>query len=313
MRKHFVLLLSFCILAAPLFSAGNPERIESGQAKPLIAVSILPHQYAVQKIAGDLVETVVLVGPGQSPHSYEPTPRQMSSLSQADAWIISQTDFEAALVPKIRSLYPRLRLVDGTKGVTFRYLEEHDHEDDEHHHHDEDEDHELSLELDRHTWLGREPMKIFASTVTETLASLDPSHESLYRANLAAFQREIDTLFDSLSEPLAPLRDSTVLVYHPSFGYFLDEFDIKQEAVETGGKEPTAKALADLIERAREHEVSAVFVQSQFPTNAARNVARAIGAEVVSLDPLAYDWSANIRAIGEALHRALVSTGKGEF
>jgi zinc transport system substrate-binding protein len=97
------------------------------------------------------------------------------------------------------------------------------------------------------------------------------------------------------------LAGSTVFVYHPSFGYLFDEFGIIQKAVETGGKEPTAKNLTRLINEARAADVSIIFVQAQFPVNAARNVAEAIGAQVVPLDPLAYDWMENIRTIGETL------------
>jgi zinc transport system substrate-binding protein len=92
-------------------------------------------------------------------------------------------------------------------------------------------------------------------------------------------------------------------VYHPAFGYFLDEFGIIQEAVETGGKEPTPRQLGRLIEKARAEKVKVIFVQAQFPAESARTAAAAAGAELVSLDPLAPDWLANISVMGEALKR----------
>jgi zinc transport system substrate-binding protein len=94
-------------------------------------------------------------------------------------------------------------------------------------------------------------------------------------------------------------------VYHPSFGYFLDEFGIRQEAVETGGKEPGPRTLNRLIDRAKQEGAAAIFVQAQFPVNAAKTVAAAAGAELVSLDPLSPGWLANIRLMGEALKKAL--------
>lgn len=301
MKKIVAILLSACILIPALFAGGTKELTGKESHKPLIAVSILPQQFVVDTIAGNLIDTVVLVGPGQNPHSYEPTPKQMSSLALADAWILSGTDFEHALHDKIESLYPNLLLVDGTEGVTFRYLEDHDHEAEE----GVQESDQHGLELDRHTWLGQEPMKILATKVTETLVALDAEHAGTYRENLAAFHTEVDTLFDTLKRELAPMRGSTVFVYHPSFGYLLDDLGIYQEAVETGGKEPTPRTLSALIERAQEDAVKAIFVQAQFPTNAAENVANAIGAEVVPLDPLAYDWITNITLIGERLSRAV--------
>lgn len=293
---RLIFLMMTLVIALPLFGGAAKEVSGAQETRPLVAVSILPQKYAVDMIAGDLVDTVVLVGPGQSPHSYEPTPKQMTELSRSDVWILSGTDFEMALVPKISSLYPRLMIVDGTEGVSFRYLEDHDHEEEPHAQEEPD-----SLQIDRHTWLGREPMKILATHIARMLASLDETHAATYLENLQMFHGRIDQVFDSLATDLRTLRGTTVFVYHPSFGYLLDEFGIIQEAVETGGKEPTAKALAELIRNAQDHDVRAIFVQAQFPTSAARNVAQAIGAQVLPLDPLAYDWMENIHLIGRTL------------
>jgi zinc transport system substrate-binding protein len=100
-------------------------------------------------------------------------------------------------------------------------------------------------------------------------------------------------------------------VYHPAFGYFLDEFGIVQRAVETGGREPGPRDLARLIGDARQEKAAAIFVQAQFPAEAARTAAAAIGAELVSLDPLAADWLANIRLMGSALKKAASAPAAG--
>jgi len=268
-------------------------------AKPLIAVSILPQGYFVERISGGAVDYTVLVGPGQDPHSYEPMPSQMADLSKAKAWILSNTDFERALRPKIQNLYPSLAVVDGTDGVTFRKMAPHTHEGEA-----APAAPTTGLEIDRHSWLGREPAKIMARQIRDTLAMIDPTNRSVYDANCAALIADIDREFDALIPRLASLRGTSVFVFHPAFGYFLDEFGIEQEAVETGGKEPTAKALAQLVEEARKDGVKVIFVQAQFSASAAKSLADAVGAVVLPLDPLAPDWLDNIRRIGDALVRS---------
>jgi zinc transport system substrate-binding protein len=292
-KKIIIMILVSTLIVSSLFAFGTKEDA-LGAKRPTIVVSILPQQFVVDYIAGDFVDTITLVGPGQNPHSYEPTPKQMAQLSQADAWIVSNTDFERSLVDKIKTMYPNLLIVDGTEGVEFRLLEEHDHAGEIHH-----------QELDKHTWLGRTPMKILAQHTLTTLQKIDPEHSSFYLTQAQMFVDTVDTLFNSLIEELAPLRGTTAFVYHPSFGYLFDELGIKQEAVETGGKEPTAKALSTLIEKGQQEKVSALFVQAQFPTSSAHNVAQAIGAEVLPLDPLAYDWFENISLMGETLKKGL--------
>ena len=296
-KRIYSIAIILAIAGALLFAQGKPEK-QNTDTKPTIALSILPQQYFVQRIAGDLVSSVVLVGEGQSPHSYEPTPSQMAALAKAKAWILSGTDFEEVLVDKVSSLYPNLLVIDGTKGVTFRSLEEHDHEE------GEDPDHAVdgdSLERDRHTWLGWASAKILAGHVLETTILLLPEQKVLLEANHQQLIEEIDATFLSLKERLAPLAGRKVFVYHPSFGYFFDEFDLIQEAVEIGGKEPTARDLSLLIQKAKSENAVALFVQKQFPLASAQTVAKAAGAKVLALDPLASDWMGNIKEMGETL------------
>jgi len=268
-------------------------------SKPLVAVSILPQAYFVQRLAGDRVEVLTIVGPGQSPHSYEPTPRQMANLSRAAIWFVNGVDFERGLEPKIRSLYPKLSIVNTTAKVSFRQLEGQHHEGEGQHKEAENEG-----GIDPHTWLGREAVKVQLAAMLEALVTFDPAGAAVYRKNHGTFVADIDAVFEKLAPALEPLRGTSVFVYHPSFGYFLDEFGIVQEAVETGGKEPTQKGLAALAAEAREDGARAIFVQAQFPTAAARTLAQAIGGVVLPLDALAPDWLANLERMGAALRKA---------
>jgi zinc transport system substrate-binding protein len=263
-------------------------------------VSIMPQAYFAGRIGGGLAEVMVLAGPGQNPHSYEPTPRQFSELAGAAVWVLSGTEFEIGLRPKIESLFPGLPVVDGTEGVRFRNIEAHGHDG-------EDEEHkggDSSMEKDRHTWLGLEPAKIMASHIRDALCAADGANAEVYRTNCEALVRDMEEEFNSLRRELAPLRGKTVFVYHPAFGYFLDEFGVIQEAVETGGKEPTPRVLGRLIEKVKAEKVKVIFVQAQFPVESARTAASAAGAELVGLDPLAADWLSNIRNMGKALKKA---------
>jgi len=285
--------------ANALFARGNPETVSDG--KPIVVVSILPQAYFVERIAGTRVTPLVLVGPGQSPHAYEPTPRQMAELSKAALWLTIDSEFETALKPKVAALYKDLSVVDTTVGIEYRSMESHQHEGEAEAGHTDDEEEGK----DPHVWLGRQAVKAMAANIREALSAFDPAGAALYSKNHDAFIDDVDTVFDSLKTILAPLEGKPVFVYHPAFGYFLDEFGIEQEDVETGGKEPTQKTLAVLIEEARADEAKVIFVQAQFPTSAAQTVATAIGGVVVSIDPLAPDWMENIKRIGAALTKAI--------
>ena len=292
---YSALLLFAAIAATPAAAMGAKEPGADG--RPVVVVSIEPQAYFVERIGGERVSVSVLVGPGQSPHSYEPTPRQMADLSAASMWLCIGAEFEKGLRPKAAALYKGLPIVDTTTGVKYRRLEAHSHDD------DSDDDGHDDGGLDPHVWLGRQAVKAMAASIRDALSAADPAGRAAYAANHDAFVRDVDAVYDGLASTLARLRGTTAFVYHPAFGYLLDEFGIAQEAVETGGKEPTQKALAAMIAAAREDGAKLIFVQAQFPTSAAKAVADAIGATVVPIDPLARDWLGNLNRIGDELAR----------
>lgn len=318
--KKILITLGLLAILAPLWSNGAKDAPKS--TKPVIAVSIVPQGYFVKRIGGDLAESLVLVGPGQSPHAYEPKPSQLVALSKAAAWITSGTDFEIGFRPKAEAQFPDLKIVDGTEGMKFRTLDEgeqelggHDHEAEsndgeahgDHDDHDaEGHDHDdvAGATIDRHTWLGRESALIMAGKVRDALIAADPANSATYKTNHDAFVSEIEATFAELRTKLAHLKGRSVLVYHPAFGYFLDEFGMRQISIETGGKEPGPKTLAEMIQKARDEKVPAIFVQAQFPVTAANTVAKEVGAAVVALDPLADDWLGNLTLMGDALAKA---------
>ncbi|MBU0928512.1 MAG: zinc ABC transporter substrate-binding protein [Spirochaetes bacterium] len=298
--RTFAAVAALAVLAAATaFAMGSRESLRGA---PAVVVSIQPQAYFVERIAGGRFRPVVLVGPGQSPHSYEPTPRQMADLSSATLWLTIGAEFERSLVPKVSALYPGLRIADTTSGVVYRDLSAHSHEG------EPGKSPEAIGEAkggrDPHVWLGRQAVKAMAASIRDALTASDPGGTSAYSANHDAFARDVDAVYDELARTLEPLRGATVFVYHPSFGYLLDEFGIEQEAVETGGKEPTQKALAALIAEARADGAKVVFVQAQFPSSAAKAIADSIGGVVVTIDPLARDWLDNLRRIGTALRES---------
>ncbi len=300
---------SFMIIAL-LASLGLTDLFAAPQV-PTVAVSILPQTEFVSKIAGAGVRVISLVGPGASPHNYEPSPRQMADLSRASLWFSIGVEFETALLPKIKALYPALKIVNSAEGVRYRQLESgHEHEENNSGQGGEvrngEEDAHINEDggLDPHVWLGFEAVKVQLSTILKALVALVPDQKASFEANYRSYIAQIDRVYAELQRDLAPLKGSRVLVYHPSFGYFLDSFGIMQEAVELGGKEPTQKNLAALIKRAKEEGVKTVFVQKQFSSAAAKTVASAIGGVVAEIDPLAPAWLDNTRVMGGALTKA---------
>ena len=158
---------------------------------------------------------------------------------------------------------------------------------------------------DPHIWTAPRLVIVMAAQIKDILIELDPAHESHYRHNYQDFADDLDILDEDIREMLKDKKTRGFMVYHPAWGYFADAYDLEQIPIETEGKEPGAKQLVELIERARADQIRVIFVQSQFARGNAEAVARAIGAIVLAVDPLAENYMDNLRAIAQTFAEAL--------
>ena len=86
MHPVITLLLASALLAACSASPSGSASAASSSDQINVTVSVLPEKYFVERIGGDYVNVNVMVGPGDSPHTYEPKSEQMTALSQASAY-----------------------------------------------------------------------------------------------------------------------------------------------------------------------------------------------------------------------------------
>ncbi|MBD3243390.1 MAG: ABC transporter substrate-binding protein, partial [Chitinivibrionales bacterium] len=181
-----------------------------------------------------------------------------------------------------------------------------DHGHDSHHEDDANHDgHHHHTGKDPHIWLSPVLMKQQAETMADALALTDPDGAAVYKRNLETVLAELDSLDSHLDSVLAPYRGTELFVFHPAFGYFADQYGLHQKAVEIGGKEPSARGLARLIEEAREHKPRVIFVQPQFSQRSAQAVAEQVGCAVVPINPLPQDYFGEMRAMGAAVRDGL--------
>ncbi len=294
--------LSMSIFAAGCGN-GEPDEAASLPGSPIsAAVSVLPQSYFLEKVGGDRVEITVVVPPGASPATYEPSPSDIRTMSDVDVWFTVGVAFEEPWLPRFTGSNPDLRVVStiseierkpvGRYSVEALTFDEGD--GDQGHSHDEGSP-------DPHVWLSPELVRSQAAVMARELAAIDPSAADLYMDNLDGFQREIDSLQFGIHSLLDTLSGRSFIVFHPAWGYFADEFGLVQVPVESHGSEPSPGEMARLVDYARDNGISAIFVSPQFSTSSARAIASEIEGEVVQIDPLARDWADNLLRVAEQL------------
>ena len=297
--------------------------------KPTVFVSILPQKYFVQQISMDLIDVEVMVQPGASPATYEPKSSQMRQLASSSAYFAVGVPFERAWLEKIAGVNPEMKVVHTDEGITKLAISGHrhnqEHHADQHHpanideakenghkeehadaHHKEENDlRDQHGGFDPHIWLSPSLVKKQVAVITNTLSKIIPEKTSFFQENLKSFTRKIDALDTDLRSTLQGKKGMRFMVFHPSWGYFADDYGLEQIAIETEGKEPKPAQLRKLIEHARKNDIKVVFVQPQFSSKSATVVAREIGGEVIPVDPLAENWLTNMRVVADKFKKAL--------
>jgi len=260
-----------------------------------VHVSILPQKYFVERIGQDLVNVDVLLKPGKSPATYSPSPDQIKKLTTSDVYFRIGVPFENSFMQKILSI-SRVIIVDTRKDVVLRRMEGHHHDDREQ---------KMGIGDDPHIWMNPLLVKTQAHTIFKTLAGMDPDNKDIYEKNYNLFINDLDALDHRLKAAFENFKGENLFVFHPSFGYFTDAYDLKQIAVETMGKAPKGKTLSNMIKLAKKQETRVIFAQPQFDNNTAKKIASAINGVVVFIDPLAYDYIINMESIAESVIQAL--------
>ena len=313
-------ILAFLVLGIMLFLVSCKGKQVSSD-KITVYVSILPQKFFVEKIAKGKVKVEVMVKPGHSPATYEPTPNQMAQLQQAKIYYRIGVPFEKLWIEKIKKSNTNLKIVDTREDIILQdmsanileveHKEEHKHEkghdhDKEEHKHEKGHDHKHDHSgKDPHIWLSPKLVKTQARNIQRALTSLDPENKEFYRKNYYAFIKELDDLHEKLEKQLSKVKTKTIMVFHPAWGYFVKEFGFKQLPIEIQGKSPSPAELTKIITLAKKLKVKVIFVQKQFSTKEAEAVSKEIGAKVIQINPLAENYIENLENIAHIFEKEL--------
>ena len=287
-------LLCGCGAAPAPSGAGGP-----GDGTLPVFVSIPPLAALAEAVGGEHVRVTTLLAPGEGPHTFSATPKQVMALGSASAYFhVGGFPFELELAKRIEANFPSLVIQDIAEDLARIEDSPQDHEEGA-------AGHAHADDMDPHVWMSPVILKAMAATIAETFQRIDPAHADDYARNLTAIEGVLDALDHHLREQLAPFRGRTFYIYHPALGYFAEAYGLRQKSVEVDGKKPTPRQLQELIEQAQADGVHTIFVQPQFDQRSAKSVAEAIQGTVVPLDPLRADVLDNLRAIGDAFAHAL--------
>ena len=310
MKKALVIIL---VLIMVFTVAGCQSTNKADDGKLMVAASVVPVASWVKQVAGDNVEVLTVIPPGNSPANYQPTTTEMQSLSEADIYFVVQVPTEEAnILTKIDDFNPDVQLVNLRDEVSavypMRYMSEHHHDGDEEEDHDHDadaeEEHEHGEEeqtIDPHIWLSPQRAMVMVQVIADTLSEQDSANADTYQSNAAAYIEELKAADENIKQIVNNMDKKAFMIYHGSYGYFADDYGLEMIALESDGKEATAARMQELVEEAETQGIKTIFYQDEFDDNQAKTIAEELDGVVQNTSPLSADYVDSLIAFAEAL------------
>lgn len=298
-KRTIYMYIGALVITAACFALGFFTFYKPMPKRPTLAVSIQPQRYFLEKIVGDKYDVLCLLAQGSNPESYEPSFNHLVNLEKSDAYFcIGNIGFELAVLNRVKTNNPNLKIINTSEGIEMLKgthsgvlaHKEHAHEGHSHSH-----------EVDPHVWTSVKNAKIIAHNLYKAMLELDSKNKKYYTKNFNALIGELAELETEMNEKMAPLAGTAFAVWHPSLSYFARDYHLEQIAMENEGKEVPASVLKEEIDLARAHNVHVLFYQREFDSRQIQTINEQLGAEMVEINPMNYEWSNEMKKIADAL------------
>lgn len=274
-----------------------------------------------RSVSGDAADIKALIPIGADPHAFEPSARDVVTLSEADVVLVVGMGFEEGLIAVLEEAAGD-RMVEVSTCVAVREVSsviggENDHsyesvyqpgqfEETCHLHHDIVQTAFGPLEqagvlgivsegvcqnthCDPHVWTDPVQTALWALMIRDTLTRLDPDHAPIYAQNTDAYLAalvSLDSEIAALIDAVLP-ENRTIMTNHASLNYFAARYGLRLVGVVIPGgstsAEPSVKDMLALIKTMQDNRVPAIFTETTVSEDLARQIADETGALIVRL------------------------------
>ena len=262
---RFIIILT--ILALALTACGGQSASPSGTVAPVILTSTSFLADITRHIAGDRQTVATLLPLGADPHSYQPTPQDVTNISQSKVLIINGADYEHFLEPILENAGGEREVVEASAGITPRAE---------------------AGSVDPHMWLDPNNVIVYVENIREALTHFDPEGAAVYQSNADAYITELKSLDVWIVEQVAQVSPERKLLItnHEALGYFAARygFTIAGTVIESFSSDasPSAQQMAALIDQIKASGAPAIFLDAADNNTFAQQIADETGVRVVT-------------------------------
>ncbi len=239
-----------------------------------IGITLHPYYSFVANIAGDQAEVIPLIDAEANPHGYTPQPDDMIRMTSMDVLVVNGIGHDAWAFEILDAAGVRdsVELIYANDGVSLIPVAG---------------DNSGEKIVNPHTFISTTAAIQQVYLIARRLGELDPGNADLFRNNARQYALEIRRLraeFDSQVVG-ADLSRFVAATMHSGYDYILQELGLQVSAViePRHGVEPTARQMADTIDRINLANVNVLFAEKYFASRLSDTIQEATGVEMYSI------------------------------
>ncbi|TVQ09784.1 MAG: zinc ABC transporter substrate-binding protein [Bacteroidetes bacterium] len=276
--KSKKLLFAGLLIMAVGYTFTGCERRE--RPENITSVSIAPMKYFVDRLTGEAIDVNIMVPQGASHGTYSPSAAQMQKLSDSELYIrIGYLGYEQAFIRRLKQLNPSMKEVNLSDGVELIRGELIDHGD-----------HVHEGGIDPHIWMSPKVMLYLLPAIKNGLIEVYPHLEETIVTNYPSLLEDVERVHAEMETLTQTLGKRRFMIFHPALTYLARDYNLEQVSIEFEGKEPSPARLSRLIREASADKIPVIFIQEEYDVRNANLVAAETGAEVVTINPMEYNW-----------------------
>lgn len=297
--KNYHAILKLTVTAIIISSTaiwGCRKKEAPADDRPVVVVSMNAQRQMLEQIAGDDFQIHTLMPNGENPETFDPSAASRKLVADADMYFSTgYLTFEGNLslnsksVTKFIDTSIGIEPIYGTHGAprkTTGFLS--------------GEERKRS-EADPHVWASVKNAQLMAANMVRGLSTLKPENAGQYIARAKTYIAHLDSLDHALAAQLDTVDMKSFLVWHPSLSYFARDYGLNQIAIGHEAKEPSASGMREVINEAKDNGIRTFFYQKSLDSRKAEAIGASIGATMVVIDPMAYDWEGTLKEVANAI------------
>src|SRR5688500_7095310 len=265
----------FRTFASLVFLAAAALGAQPAAAKTLkIGITLHPYYSFVANIVGDRAEVVPLIDADANPHGYAPQPSDMIRITSMDVLVVNGVghDTWAFEILDAAGMRDKLKLIYANDGVSLIPVAG---------------DPSGEKVVNPHTFISTTAAIQQVYTIAQKLGELDPENAMYFRQNARRYALEIRKLRSEFDAQIqgATLANFRCATMHSGYDYILQELGLQVSAViePRHGVEPTARQLADTIDRIKGADVNVPFAEKYFASKLSDTIREATGVKRYSI------------------------------